>query len=154
VLILVPVGAHLFELPNKLALPPQDYMTVQRIYRGWTYFGTLIFPALLLLFVQTLMLRRNAAAAIWSFLAFLLIAGTQAIFWLYTFPMNRLTSEWTETPDQFEAARLQWELSHAVNAVLTLVGFAALMISILTSRRFAFPPLPATRNNSGNQLRS
>ena len=27
--------AHLYELPNKIMLPQQQYFTVQRIYLGW-----------------------------------------------------------------------------------------------------------------------
>lgn len=27
--------AHLLELPNKIGLPREDYLTVQQIYRGW-----------------------------------------------------------------------------------------------------------------------
>ena len=41
-LALVPTGAHIFELPNKLGLAPQDYLTVQKIYRGWDLFGFVI----------------------------------------------------------------------------------------------------------------
>jgi hypothetical protein len=36
---LVPVGAHLFELPNKIGLSEEHYFLVQSIYRGWALFG-------------------------------------------------------------------------------------------------------------------
>jgi hypothetical protein len=39
----VPSGAHLAGLPNKMALSPAEYMVVQRIYRGWALFGTVVF---------------------------------------------------------------------------------------------------------------
>ena len=32
---LVPSGAHLAELPNKLSLDRDQYFVVQQIYRGW-----------------------------------------------------------------------------------------------------------------------
>lgn len=32
---LVPGGAHLIELPNKMGLDRDSYFTVQQIYRGW-----------------------------------------------------------------------------------------------------------------------
>ena len=38
-LALVPAGAHLFELPNKIGLSQQDYFVVQGIYRGWRCSG-------------------------------------------------------------------------------------------------------------------
>ena len=31
--------AHLFELPNKIHLSREDYLTVQQIYRGWALLG-------------------------------------------------------------------------------------------------------------------
>jgi len=31
--------AHLYELPSKLRLGWQDYLTVQQIYRGWSLLG-------------------------------------------------------------------------------------------------------------------
>jgi hypothetical protein len=34
-LALVPSGAHLFELPNKIDLARDAYLTVQGIYAGW-----------------------------------------------------------------------------------------------------------------------
>ena len=36
---LVPAGAHFFELANKISMSPPDYMTVQKIYAGWSFFG-------------------------------------------------------------------------------------------------------------------
>jgi hypothetical protein len=34
-LALAPAMAHLLELPNKITLSREDYLTVQQIYRGW-----------------------------------------------------------------------------------------------------------------------
>jgi hypothetical protein len=33
-LALVPAGAHVFALPNKIGLPQEEYFVVQGIYRG------------------------------------------------------------------------------------------------------------------------
>src|SRR5262245_21023728 len=41
-LYLVPTGAHLFELLNKIALTPTEYLTVQKIYAGWSLFGVVV----------------------------------------------------------------------------------------------------------------
>jgi hypothetical protein len=38
---LVPAGAHLSELPNKIGSPADQYVLVQQIYRGWALFGIL-----------------------------------------------------------------------------------------------------------------
>ena len=45
-LALVPAGAHLFELPNKIGLDQEPYFIVQGIYRGWALFGIVLFGAL------------------------------------------------------------------------------------------------------------
>jgi hypothetical protein len=34
-LALAPAMTHLLELPNKINLSCEDYLTVQQIYRGW-----------------------------------------------------------------------------------------------------------------------
>lgn len=46
-LALGPALAHLLELPNKIGLSREDYLTVQRIYSGWALLGVVVFGALL-----------------------------------------------------------------------------------------------------------
>jgi len=43
---LVPAGAHLAELVNKIKLDVTDYQTDQQIYRGWELFGVVVVGAL------------------------------------------------------------------------------------------------------------
>ncbi len=119
---LVPAGAHFFEMYNKLKLAPADYMTVQTIYTGWALFGIAVFAALALTLGHTIMMWRAPFARWLSLLAFLSILATQVIFWTYTYPMNALTQQWTVMPPDLQAARLQWEYSHAVNFGLTLLA--------------------------------
>jgi hypothetical protein len=57
------------------------------------------------------------------------------IFWAFTYPMNVASNNWTVTPENFEAARRQWEYSHAVNAVITFVAFVAITSSVLVDKR-------------------
>src|SRR5262249_53798245 len=46
-------------------------------------------------------------------------------------PINAATNNWTIAPEAFEAARQQWEYSHAANAVPTFVAFVAIIHSVL-----------------------
>jgi hypothetical protein len=46
-LALVPSGAHLFALPNKINLVAEQYFIVQNIYRGWSLFGVVLIGALI-----------------------------------------------------------------------------------------------------------
>ena len=45
--------------------------------------------------------------------------------------MNVASANWSRIPAQFEAARRQWEYSHAAGAALTLVALLALIASLL-----------------------
>ena len=119
-LALIPAGAHLFELPNKIGMPPDQYMIVQNIYRGWALFGIVTITAPLLAFAHMIAVRAHTGAMLLSLVAALCLAAGLLVFFMFTYPMNVATSNWTVTPENFEAARRQWEYSHAVNAVLML----------------------------------
>ena len=106
-LYLVPTGAHLFEMRGKLALPMADYMVVQRIYAGWSFFGVVVVVALACLLWHSLLLRRaRGRAYVLSLASFLSLAATQAVFWLFIYPVNASSAQWTRVPPSFEAARL------------------------------------------------
>ena len=123
---LVPAGAHFFELANKMSLSTAEYMTTQKIYAGWSFFGVALIAALLFTLTHTLMVRAEHMAFLLSLIALLCLGATQVIFWTFTYPMNAATNNWMVTPQDFEAARLQWEYSHAVNAVLTFVALVTI----------------------------
>ena len=131
-LCLLPASAHFFELANKMSLSTAEYMTTQKIYAGWSFFGVAIIAAILLTLTHTLMVRAERTAFLLSLTALLCLGATQVIFWTFTYPMNVATNNWTITPQDFETARRQWEYSHAVNAVLTFVALVTITLSTLT----------------------
>lgn len=92
-IILIPGGAHLFELPGKIDLPRDAYFTVQGIYAGWAL-----------------------GAAV------LILTGL-VVFFAFVFPGNRETLNWTAQPENWEALRFNWESGHAANAILTFLAF-------------------------------
>jgi hypothetical protein len=132
---LVPAAAHLLELPRKLAMPPAQYMIVQDIYAGWALFGIPILAALILTAMHAATVRADRVAFALSIAAFLCLAATQVIFWSFTYPMNAASANWTRMPDNFEAARRQWEYSHAANAVITFAALAAITLSAIVAGR-------------------
>ena len=79
---LVPGGAHFFELANKMAMSQSEYMTVQKIYAGWSFFGIAVIAALLITLIHTFMVRSDRTAFFLSLAAFLCLAATQGIFWM------------------------------------------------------------------------
>lgn len=134
-LVLVPSGAHLAELPNKIALSRDEYLTVQQIYRGWASFGVIVYAALALALAFTLRVRRAPRAFRPALTGLLCLVGTQAIFWVFTFPTNQATSNWTVLPGNWTSLRVQWEYSHAASAVLNLAALVALPHAALTAVR-------------------
>jgi len=122
-LILVPSGAHLFELPRKIGLDRDAYSAVQQIYAGWAFFAVPILGAVLAngaLFIAERRLRPPAARA--ALIASILIILSNAVFFLWVFPANQATVNWTQTPDNWETLRRQWEYGHAVTALLVFVA--------------------------------
>lgn len=140
-LYFAPTGAHLFELPNKLALSPDAYIVAQQLYAGWATFGVVIMVALAASFTHMLLSRSNRTAAALSAAAFIALLFTQAIFWTYTYPVNVETRNWTLAPVHFEEARRQWEYSHAASAVLTFFALVSLSASALKFQSGKVRPL-------------
>jgi hypothetical protein len=134
-LVLVPAGAHLFELPNKIALAEDPYFVVQNIYRGWALFGIVLFAALAADLMLAVMLRRQRLPFALALAAFLGIAATLVILFLWVYPANAATDNWTTIPPDWETLRRQWEYGHAVNAVITFAAFCALVLATLLTRR-------------------
>jgi hypothetical protein len=131
-LALAPALAHLLELPNKIGLSRDDYLTVQQIYRGWALLGFVVAGALLSTLVLTIMVRDRPKVFALTLVAFLCIVGTQVVFWTFTFPANQQTGNWTVLPENWMALRTHWEYSHAASAVLNLIAFIALLLAVLT----------------------
>jgi hypothetical protein len=131
-LALGPAMAHLLELPNKINLSREDYLTVQQIYRGWALLGIVVAGALISTLVLSILLSQEPRPFIFSLIGFLCIVGTQIVFWTYTYPANRATQNWTMLPDNWILLRRQWEYSHATSAGLNLLAVAALIASLLS----------------------
>lgn len=134
-LALVPVGAHLFALPNKIGMNEASYFIAQRIYDGWALLGIAMIGAILADAVAAIMTRAQMGPFVLAALAALLMLATLAIFFAFTFPANQATANWTTVPDDWQYLRRQWELSHAVNAVITFAAFCCMTLSVILSRR-------------------
>lgn len=121
-------------MPNKIDLSEGDYFAVQSIYRGWAMMGIVLIGAVLANLVHAILLRGQGVAFTCALVAFLCIAVTLVIFFAFTFPANQATHDWTQVPPNWRQLRSEWEIAHAVNAVLTFAGFCALAISVLLTR--------------------
>jgi len=133
-LALIPGGAHLLELPNKIGLSQDQYFVAQGIYRGWSLTGIVLIAALAANLMLAFTQRSRTAAAGLALFAALCVAATLVIFFIWTFPANHATNNWTTVPANWETLRRQWEFSHAVNAVVMLVALCSVTLSVLAAR--------------------
>src|SRR5689334_8610053 len=129
-LSLAPAMAHLLELPHKIHLPAAEYLTVQQIYAGWALLGIVIAAALLSTLGLLIVERMQAERIGPTLLALLCIIGAQIVFWVWTYPVNVETQNWTTLPNNWMTLRAQWEYSHAAGAVLNLLALVALLIQV------------------------
>ena len=122
--------------PNKIHLPADQYFTTQSVYLGCAVpTGTVLIAAIIVTLVYTIAMRAHAIAFSLSLTAFILTAATLAIFFIWTFPANQATTNWTVIPENWQALRKKWEFGHMLNAVLTFIALCAVTASTLTDRR-------------------
>ncbi|MGH6769090.1 MAG: DUF1772 domain-containing protein [Xanthobacteraceae bacterium] len=133
-LALVPAGAHLFTLSNKIGLAAEQYIIVQGIYRGWALFGFVLIPAILANLALAVMLRSRGLPSVLAMAAFLCMGATLAIFFTWTYPANQATDNWNTIPANWAVLRMHWEYAHATNAIITFVALCALVLSMLTDK--------------------
>jgi hypothetical protein len=131
----IPGGAHLFALPNKIRLDREAYFAAQAIYSGWARLGAFLIAALIMDAVLALGLHVDQPAFLLAVAALFLIIVNLGIFFLWTYPANKATANWTQIPENWEALRRQWEYSHAANAVITFVSLALITLAGLTARQ-------------------
>ena len=125
--------AHLYELPHKIHLSSEDYLTVQQIYRGWALLGVVILGAVLSTAAHLTVLHLRRQPWLLAAVGLACLITGQAVFWAFTFPANQETSNWTMLPNNWTHLRAQWEYSHAAGALLNLSAFLALLFG--ASRR-------------------
>jgi phosphoglycerol transferase MdoB-like AlkP superfamily enzyme len=132
-LALVPGGAHLFALPNKIAMDQDNYFVAQAIYRGWALFGIVLIGAVAanLLLAAAMRVQREAAAL--ALTAALCILLTLGVFFIWTYPANVATDNWTAVPDNWRQLRTAWEYSHAASALIAFIALCATTLSVLAA---------------------
>jgi hypothetical protein len=120
---------------HKMTLGQNDYFVVQGIYRGWALFGFPLCGSVVANLTLAALLRRTGLPFLLATGAGLLMIATLAIFFIWTFPANQATLNWTTIPSNWRDLRQQWEYSHAVNAVVTFVALSLSVLAGLTARR-------------------
>ena len=128
-LAMAPAMAHALELPNKIRMNREDYLNAQRLYRGWQFVGIAVIAALI---ATVLLLRASSSGKFFSsLLAVLSVLATQLVFWVFTFPVNRRTRNWTHAPEDWRALRARWEYSHAASAALNVLALVSVTVTVV-----------------------
>lgn len=126
--------AHLLALPNKIGMGREAYLAVQQVYRGWALLGIPVVLALVTTWLLAFRVRARRREFALTAAAGVCIALSLAVFFLFTFPANQQTQNWTVLPEHWETLRWQWEYSHAVGASLYFAALGTLTLSLLASR--------------------
>jgi len=135
--------AHALELPGKMRLAKEQYLTIQAIYYpGFTIGGAAEPVGLLLVLILVFALPAGSVAFWLTLAAFLALLAMHAAYWLLTHPVNNFwlkdlkpkglgarffafdplrRVEDAGTPDWI-VLRNQWEFSHLIRAALGIVG--------------------------------
>jgi hypothetical protein len=123
--------AHVYELPNKMDLSREDYFTVQQIYEGWNRLAYVLGVQVIGI-LWVLASHRRQPAIRWPVVVALCgFLAAQFVFWIWTFPANVATENWTQQPGNWEALRVQWEYSHLTGAVFQLLAMIGLIVALL-----------------------
>jgi hypothetical protein len=133
-LALIPYGAHLFSLPNKIGMTREQYLVAQSVYSGWSMLSFILIPAMLVNIALAVMLR-GEPGFLFAVAGCLCMAATLGVFFAFTYPANVATQNWTIAPQDWERLRRSWEYSHAANAGLAFAAFCLITLASLAPRR-------------------
>ena len=103
---LIPAGAHVFEMAGKMKLGRDAYFVVQGLYRGWAWFGIALVGSFLAC-LTNVVLPGTRRDRLLSLFAALMIAVSLAIFFVFVYPANQITQNWTTIPANWKTWRTQ-----------------------------------------------
>jgi len=131
-------SAHVLELPQKLHYDAQLYSAVNTtLYRYFALVGGVYqVGSLVAAVVLTVLVRRRRPAFGWTLAGTLCLLVAFGIWLMVVAPVNSEVAEALRSmPETVPAAwlrlREQWEYGHAAGFVVQLLGFCALVISVV-----------------------
>ncbi len=142
--------AHALELPGKLRLNREAYLTTQAIYYPGFTFGGIAEP-LAVIAVLLLLSTSPVGTRFWLLLLSLVaLAAVQVIFWFWVQPVNRIWlkdlhlgqagaaffGQQRQAPgdnpkaENWQALRDRWESGHVARAVFAIIALLLLTIAV------------------------
>lgn len=137
--------AHALALPNKMGMTQDDYFAAQLAYRGWSNLGFLLSVEATGLLAFAISQRRTRAIFWRICAAGAAFIASQVAFWLFTFPANLATENWTVVPSNWEQLRFQWEYSHLAGAACQVLVFSFVLLAVLRRPSLAVRPASTPR---------
>jgi hypothetical protein len=125
------INAHLLAPLDQLSVLHDTYYVV---YRGWAQLGVVLIGALIADAALAALVRDRRISFWFAVGAFVAVAATLPISFLWIYPANQWTANWTTLPDNWEALWRQWTYGHTANAILTFVGLCAVTCSVVSYR--------------------
>jgi hypothetical protein len=134
--------AHVLEMPVRRTYDPALYVTVTHtLYRYFGIVGAVIeVGAVVTAVIWAFALGRSrtspTSACRGAITGAACLVLAHALFWLLINPVNAAFAAWTPAavPADWTRLRDQWEFSHAARGGLFLLGFSALLGSVLAIR--------------------
>lgn len=129
---------HLMEMPARMGWDARLWVGTTVDGGLYVMFGTLgaviVVLNIVVLIVLAVWVWRHSPIVRWlSGLAALLFTLAFVLFWIVIAPVNAEIAGWAggNFPEDWSRWRMRWELGHAVNTVLQMIGYAALAWSVL-----------------------
>ncbi|MGE5646594.1 MAG: hypothetical protein ACM336_12460 [Acidobacteriota bacterium] len=126
---------HLLEMPRKLQYGEALYRAVQHsLYLFFAWVGALAeIGAVASLAVVSALVRKRRTSFYLTVTALICVAAGLAVWFVFVSPANTEMARWNSLPlpANWMEVRRRWEFGHAASAVLDLIGFAALTLSII-----------------------
>ncbi len=126
---------HLLEMPRKMQFGESLYWAVQRtLYMNFGLVGAFAeLGAVAFLVAVSVLVRRRRSIFYLTLLATICIAASLALWFAFVSPANTQIAQWSTLPlpANWTQVRDHWEYGHAAAAVLDLIGFAALVLSVI-----------------------
>ena len=144
--------AHALELPGKMRLGREAYLTTQTIYYPGFTLGGIAEPLAIIAVLALLISTAPVSTRFWQLLISLVgLAAVQIIFWFWVQPVNRIwlkevqlgragaaffgkqgqaTDGGDSTLEGWRALRDRWESGHVARAAFALISFVLLTIAV------------------------
>jgi hypothetical protein len=138
--------AHALELPGKLRLSKEQYLTVQTIYYPGFTLGGIAEVGSIIAALALLLSTPSGSAQFWlTGAALVALVAVQIIFWVMTQPVNKYWLENTDlsrvatrffdtasaaSPADWREMRDRWERSHVLRAAAAAIALLLLTTAV------------------------